>query len=306
MIPDAPTNILWHYTYHCNFSCSHCYTRLLTHLPVLSPEEKALARQEIARAGVFQVTLSGGEDLLDDTLEETIRYLAAQGIVTQLGSNGWFLDSRRLADLRQAGLHGIQISLDHADPRLHDQIRRRRGSHERALLALRRGTAAGFVMEAGATVMPVNYKFLRQIAEMVAQAGAQRVNFIRWQAVGPLQDAEDTLSLTADQYQETLESLADLKKSAPLEVGFNYQQFPVPGYESACPCGRQQIVVRANGDLSPCTYSELIIGNILRDDLRDVWRDSEVLQGMRQNDSCLDGIAPDLLGVDDPGARKTG
>jgi radical SAM protein with 4Fe4S-binding SPASM domain len=46
-------------------------------------------------------------------------------------------------------------------------------------------------------------------------------------------------------------------------------------------CGKLSLHVRPNGDLTPCGFIPLVLGNILRDDLQTLWRGSQVLEAMR-------------------------
>ena len=46
-------------------------------------------------------------------------------------------------------------------------------------------------------------------------------------------------------------------------------------------CGKLSLHLRPNGDMTPCGFIPLVIGNIIRDDFETVWNESEVLQAMR-------------------------
>jgi MoaA/NifB/PqqE/SkfB family radical SAM enzyme len=46
-------------------------------------------------------------------------------------------------------------------------------------------------------------------------------------------------------------------------------------------CGKLSLNIKTNGDITPCGFIPIVIGNIVRDDLREVWRDSPVLARMR-------------------------
>ena len=101
----------------CNFRCTYCMpAEGLTWLPkpeILSFEEIARLVGVLARVGVREVRLTGGEPLVRRDLPELVRMLAAIPGVDDLSltTNGVLLD--RLAEpLVAAGLRRINVSLD--------------------------------------------------------------------------------------------------------------------------------------------------------------------------------------------------
>jgi len=47
--------------------------------------------------------------------------------------------------------------------------------------------------------------------------------------------------------------------------------------------------MRANGDLQPCVFFPLKVGNILEDDFEELWKKNEVLSNLRNKD-ILEGF----------------
>lgn len=41
------------------------------------------------------------------------------------------------------------------------------------------------------------------------------------------------------------------------------------------------LAVRSNGDICPCVYYDVKIGNILENNVKDIWEDSEILHEIR-------------------------
>jgi radical SAM protein with 4Fe4S-binding SPASM domain len=46
-------------------------------------------------------------------------------------------------------------------------------------------------------------------------------------------------------------------------------------------CGKLSLNIKSNGDITPCGFIPAIIGNIVRDDLKKVWHESQVLDQLR-------------------------
>jgi len=46
-------------------------------------------------------------------------------------------------------------------------------------------------------------------------------------------------------------------------------------------CGKLSLNIKTNGDITPCGFIPIVIGNILSDDLKELWKDSPVLATLR-------------------------
>lgn len=106
----------------CNFRCVYCMPAH-SFLPI--PSKDVLTSREITRfvraagrLGISHVRLTGGEPLLRPDIVEIVRSIKATGVVEDLSmtTNGSLL-APRVAALKGAGLHRMNISLDSLDPR---------------------------------------------------------------------------------------------------------------------------------------------------------------------------------------------
>src|ERR671937_1046482 len=101
----------------CNFRCTYCMpAEGLEWLPkqeVLSFEEITRLVRVLARMGVHEVRLTGGEPLVRRDLPELVRMLAPVPGVDDLSltTNGVLLD-RLAGSLVEAGLQRVNVSLD--------------------------------------------------------------------------------------------------------------------------------------------------------------------------------------------------
>ena len=46
-------------------------------------------------------------------------------------------------------------------------------------------------------------------------------------------------------------------------------------------CGKLSLNIKSNGDITPCGFIPIVIGNIVTDDFKEVWYNSAVLDKMR-------------------------
>jgi MoaA/NifB/PqqE/SkfB family radical SAM enzyme len=98
-------------TRRCNLSCGYCYEYDKVSTPV--PLEVLKGRvDELKRLKTVFVTLNGGEPLLHPQIADLVRYIAENGMIPMMNSNGHVLKEGIIKKLNDAGLYGMQLSCD--------------------------------------------------------------------------------------------------------------------------------------------------------------------------------------------------
>jgi MoaA/NifB/PqqE/SkfB family radical SAM enzyme len=99
----------------CNLACKYCNEYDDFSKPV--PLDLMFRRvDKLGQLGTSVVTISGGEPLLHPDLDEIIRRIRLQGIVSGMITNGYLLVPERIERLNRAGLEWLQISIDNVNP----------------------------------------------------------------------------------------------------------------------------------------------------------------------------------------------
>lgn len=123
----------------CNLRCLHClYWRSKRHPQISLGRQLELVKEfsELSPGGT--VVICGGEPMLDETAYFSVCATSRQlGLRTLSVINGTQIrdhrDAQRMID---EGPDEVSVSLDHPDPRIHDEMRGREGSHLAATAAL--------------------------------------------------------------------------------------------------------------------------------------------------------------------------
>jgi MoaA/NifB/PqqE/SkfB family radical SAM enzyme len=132
---------VWDLTYACPLRCTHCYSESGRRAPrTPTPADLLRIADIIVQSGARRVSLSGGEPLLVRGWDEAARRLRDAGIAVTLFTSGWLLEDETLERIL-ASVDATGVSLDGADAAMHDAIRQRQGSFERALAALEKMSA---------------------------------------------------------------------------------------------------------------------------------------------------------------------
>jgi MoaA/NifB/PqqE/SkfB family radical SAM enzyme len=99
----------------CNLACTYCNEFDDVSKPV-ALEEMFKRIDKLGALGTSAVTISGGEPLLHPELDEVIRRIRKNGMISGLITNGYFLVPERIERLNRAGLEWLQISIDNVTP----------------------------------------------------------------------------------------------------------------------------------------------------------------------------------------------
>jgi cyclic pyranopterin phosphate synthase len=107
-------------TDRCNFRCAYCMppegVKLLKHEDILRYEEFIRVINILSKHGIRKVRITGGEPLVRKGIVNFIRSLADIPFIQDLSltTNGSLLEGMA-ADLKEAGLHRVNVSLDTVD-----------------------------------------------------------------------------------------------------------------------------------------------------------------------------------------------
>ncbi len=141
-------------TDRCNLRCTYCMPesgiRLLAHEDILNFDEILDVVRVAVAVGVNKVRITGGEPLVRKGITDLVRMIAGVEGITDLGmtTNGIMLP-KFAGELKEAGLHRVNISLDSIDSEKYKAVTRI-GSLQDAL----KGIDAA--IEAGLTPVKIN------------------------------------------------------------------------------------------------------------------------------------------------------
>jgi GTP 3',8-cyclase len=266
----------------CNLRCVYCMPveglPWLKREELLSFEEIAAIVHQMAPLGLRKLRITGGEPLVRRDLPKLVRMLrAVPGIEDISLSTNAVLLGRAAAELRDAGVDRLNVSLDSLLPERIDAIARRPGLARRIFGGLEAAERAGF------SPIKLNCVIMRgrndDEVEAFARISAERPWHIRFIEVMPTGDnlgvaSEDFVS--ADEMLERIGRIGQLVAvDGPTGNGpARYFAFPgapgtigviTPMSHNYCDsCNRMRLT--ADGQLRPCLFGA--IQTNLRDALR--------------------------------------
>ncbi|WP_181019708.1 pyrroloquinoline quinone biosynthesis protein PqqE [Nonomuraea typhae] len=283
---NPPWAMLAELTHGCPLRCPYCSnpTELVARDSELETGEWARVFREAAALGVVHAHLSGGEPLLRRDLVEIVAAARAAGIFTQLVTSGVGLAGRRVAELVEAGLHSVQLSVQAASGADSDRIAGRRSFMAKEL-------AAAAVVEAG---LPLglnvvlhrhNLDQIEEIIELGLAWGAERIELANTQFYGWGLLNREALLPTREQLARASTIVTKYRAKTEVEL-----IWVIPDYFDGIPkpCmggwGAISITVAPDGRVLPCPAAydlPLEAPNVREHPLSWIWRDSPAFNAYR-------------------------
>ncbi len=178
--PYKPLYVKMKLVWTCNLRCGMCnHWRWASDAPLKLDRLKPIVA-ELAELGCRKIHLSGGEPTLHPHLAELIAHITGRGLRVTMTTNATLINRERAGLLAEAGLNGVNVSIDSPNPRLHDRIRGIKGSWKRTMKgcrALRKELKKGKV-RINTVVGRLNYASLVDLPDMAAELGVDFLNLI--------------------------------------------------------------------------------------------------------------------------------
>jgi SynChlorMet cassette radical SAM/SPASM protein ScmF len=296
--PAPPLQAIYLYlTGDCNQRCRHCWVDA-AHV-TRSRGETPLGAAELRRAlrparglGLTWVKVTGGEPFVRRDALEIIEGLRADGLDVEIETNGTLVDETLAAALGRAGVRRVSVSLDGATPATHDAHRGQPGAFERSVRAI------GWLR---AQDVPVEVLFTLtrdsegEVEALLDRCAAFEVESLKLNFLTPLGRGRDLhdqglavpirrILELAHHVEEERGPTLPFAVCTSLPLAFTSRERLRNGGGHRCPI-LSILGVLGDGRLSLCGVGylapELVVGDLRRDPVDRVWRESPLLRDLR-------------------------
>lgn len=308
----TPFLVIWETTRACALSCVHCRADAI---PCRDPHElttdEGFALIDSVRAlgtppPLFVFT--GGDPMRRPDLAQLVRHAADAGLTVALTPSGTAAATHaRLAELKDAGLSRIAVSLDGPDAESHDAFRRVRGSYMWTMRIIESAIALNLPLQINTTISRITLPHLEAMARRIGELPVTlwAVFFLIQTGRGASLD-----QVSAAECEEVLAFLYELSLTSPFGIKTteapHYQRVVQQREQARAAAGlptlaverrRQLRAARSVGDgngfvfvdhvgqICPSGFLPLTRGNVRTDSLASVYRDDPVFRGLRDADA---------------------
>jgi radical SAM protein with 4Fe4S-binding SPASM domain len=324
-LPAAPFLVIWDFTSLCNSRCKHCYQNAGEKSDdELNFEQQKKVIDILSEWGVVFLAFSGGEPLVHPDFFKLAEYTTKKGLVLAIVTNGTLITkkvAKKLADVKVAY---AEVSLDSLDSKEHDEFRRFEGGWEKTVKGIENLVKEGISTCMITFIHKNNYKKIPEFVSFAKKLGATFWANAEYKPVGRAlnldidmspEEREEALKILSDitinewrnkrenkpfiiidtsspQFGRKMTELSKIGDKAWGHYGFLINNSIFLEIIGGCAAGRAFIALQKNGDITPCIYMpDLVVGNILKDDLRDLWINNQIFKNVRNRDD-LEGYCP--------------
>ncbi len=282
--------ISWNTTRKCHLRCRHCYRDAgEKDARELSTEEGKKLLNEIAHSGFKIIIFSGGEPLLRDDILELTSHAHGLGLRPVFGTTGTNITREMARLLKKAGALRMGISLDSSDEDIHDELRQVPGSWRKAVEGMKNCLAEGLEFQVHTTVVENNYNEFERITDFSVELGAMAHHVFFLVPTGRALDMEQE-ALRRKKYEKLLHRILDKQKNVSLELKptcapqfmrIAAQKGMLTRFSRGCLAGTAYCCITPNGDVNPCPYLPVKVGNVLETPFPQIWQENEVFKRLR-------------------------
>ncbi|MFQ6051602.1 MAG: radical SAM protein [Candidatus Hydrothermarchaeota archaeon] len=305
-----PRLISWNVTRACNLRCSHCYRDAgKKGKNELSTQEVYSLMENISSLSKPILILSGGEPLVRSDLYDIIRYGSDLGFRVVLGTNGTLIDDEVASRLYDAGTKRVGISIDSTNPKVHDNFRGVDGAFEKALKGAEACKKIGLSFQIHTTVTKYNYSEIPQIIDLALDLGADAYHLfffvptgrgitIKDKDISP-EEYESLLSYLYERQEETdmflkttcapqyfrimlQKGKKSLRKVKAEKEKRDLGREDLERLSRGCLAGTAYCCILPEGDVHPCPYMPIKLGNVRELEFTRIWNESSVLKTLRE------------------------
>lgn len=298
----------WHITERCNWRCKHCYHEDYSPKSELSSDQllEVIAKMEFAlkswgKKGAISIT--GGEPWIREHDVKTIidrldksEYFYRLDLLT----NGSMLDDNACEYLSSKKIvRRIQVSIEGSNPVRNDAIRGE-GSFNKIIAAIRKLVAHNLKVGVMMTIADYNYNDIVPTLEMLSNEGVETFALERFMPTGQSVKQKDK-TLTAEQVKESFLKVNQWAKTRKNPRALQYRPLFCMLEDdihvgAMCSVGENALTILHDGTILPCRRLPMPLGNILRDNILQIWAESPILWQVRRpsglNAKC--GHCPDV------------
>jgi radical SAM protein with 4Fe4S-binding SPASM domain len=309
----SPFLVVWDFTHRCNLSCKHCYSNSgASSQEELTTREALNAVDQLADFGVTALAFSGGEPLTRKDFFEVAGHAVESGLYVSVATNGTLLNKENVKKLKETRINYVEISIDGATSRSHDEFRGVQGAFESAINGLKNCVEEDLCACIATTATKNNLEEIPEILNLAEEIGAERFTYFNFIPTGRGKTLYDQdlapeereklmlfllnkilrgskvailttapqLARVALQYQggqrEIAMSLAHMQTA---KIGRN--AVALADFIGGCGAGRLYCSLSPEGDVHPCVFLPIKVGNLKNEKFEDIWLNSKLFNALR-------------------------
>jgi len=288
----------WHLSEVCNLKCLHCYQE--KHKPIALSYSQLLSilnqyRELLKKLKVKgHINLTGGEPLCSPYFFKILNEFKKDKDLYSFSilTNGTLITDEIAKKISEYNPEYVQVSLE-GGKKTNDYIRGK-NVYKKVAQAIKYLKKYNIFVSISFTATKINYKEFPAVVKYAEKYGVDNVWSDRFIPLN--KDNELNLQMSKEETSEYLKIMENeriklrLKKSKTNVAMYRALQFQMTNdYPYTCTAGKSLLTVMENGDLVPCRRMPIVVGNLLENNMYDLYKNSKVLKELQKDttpDDC--------------------
>lgn len=256
---DPRVTVMIGLSYFCQCNCLHCGMANYK-----KDKESELTTDEwlglidgLSSKNVKQIYFFGGEPLLRNDIFQLIKKTKKGGFRSIIDTNGHLLTEEMVEKLKIAGLDLIEVSIDSADPKTHDALRKLEGLFEKATTGIKMCLKRGIfcILSTYVTEKSIKNGDFQKIILLAEKLGVNYLRVLAPVAIGKWLKKEEVI-LNKNKRKQ----LKNIIKNSPVFLEDDY----------CLSANKKLIYISPYGEVQPCCYIPFTFGNIKEEPLEEI------------------------------------
>jgi MoaA/NifB/PqqE/SkfB family radical SAM enzyme len=261
---DVPVQVDLELTQRCNLHCRHCFVTNQS-LRYSNETFKIIKKLVASKVAIFE--LIGGEPFLAKDIFKIIKYLKKCRKIVSISTNGTLITRKVAKKLSKNKVRKIFVSLD--GPRKINDLIRGNGSFDKAFKGIRNLNEQGICPTISFCINKVNINFIRQMVKELQELKIKSIFFI----FGEPPNKNNSFTKYFFKHSER-ERIARkiLTLDLPVKCTIHFEPRKINALYYGCFFRLTMCEVTPNGDVLSCPIIRKCEGNILKEDLKTIWK----------------------------------
>jgi radical SAM protein with 4Fe4S-binding SPASM domain len=239
-------------------------------------------------------------------------------LYVSVATNGTLLTKENVKRLKQTGVHYVEVSIDGATASTHDAFRGVQGAFEKAVTGIRNAVEEDLCACIASTATKSNLAEFPAIIDLAEEIHAERFTYFNFIPTGRGK-AHYEEDLSAEERETLMRYLLNrmskgckttilttapqlarvaLQCQGPAGTGevmmpmahmqtakVSRKAVPLADFIGGCGAGRLYCSLSPQGDVHPCVFLPVNVGNLKTEKFGDVWLNSELFNALRDRDN---------------------
>lgn len=299
----APRIIAWEITRSCNLSCVHCRAAAeFGHYEgELSLDQIKAVVDDIVTISNPIFILTGGEPLMRPDIWKIVDHIHEAGGMPVIGTNATMITDEIATKMAEHRIPRISVSIDFPTAEGHDTFRGQPGCFDQTIEGIKIAKRHGIGVQINTTVTTRNAEYIEEIHDLAESLGVDAFHIFMLVPTGRGADilAEE---LPPEDYERVLAWAYERQKTSPLHFKptdaphyyriirqlakkegrkVTAEEYGLDAMTRGCLGGITFGFISHTGDVQPCGYFDMQLGNVKEQPFSRIWTESKVFSDLR-------------------------